>query len=88
MNNDVQLQVLIEKSIQLNITHINTRSMISTFGGLLLTLTQDTFDERKKKPLSGRIIKVRKKFNIVWQSYYFSRYKIPWPQELQNDKLV
>ena len=50
MNNDVQLQVLIEKSMQLNIMHINTRSMISTFDGLLLTLKQDTFDERKKKP--------------------------------------
>ena len=49
---------------------------------------QDTFDERKKNPLSGRIIKVRKKFNIVWQSHYFSTYKILWPQELQNDKLV
>ena len=25
--------------------------MISTFDGLLLTLKQDTFDERKKKPV-------------------------------------
>ena len=40
MNNDVQLQVFIEKSMQLKITHINTRSMISTYDGLLLTLKQ------------------------------------------------
>ena len=57
MNNDVQLQVLIEKSMQLKIMHINTRSMISTFDGLLLTLKQDKFDEReKKKP-------------VEWQNY-------------------
>ena len=36
MNNDVHLQALIEKSMQLKIMHINTRSMISTYDGLLL----------------------------------------------------
>ena len=40
MNNDVHLQALIEKSMQLKITHINTRSMISTYDGLLLNLKQ------------------------------------------------
>ena len=40
MNNDVHPQALIEKSMQLKVMHINTRSMKSTYDGLLLTLKQ------------------------------------------------
>ena len=33
-----------------------------------------------QKPFKCRIIKLRKRLNIVWQSHYFSRcYKISWP---------
>ena len=71
--------------MQLKIMHINTWSMISTFDGLLLTLKQDTFDERKKKPLSGRIIKVRKKLTLFGNHIIFQGTRF---HGLRNCKMI
>ena len=65
MNNDVHLQALIEKSLQLKIIQYKYPE-----DDIDIRWAADYFKTRhirwaKKTPLSGRIIKVRKKFNIV-----------------------
>ena len=64
MNNDVHLQALIEKSLQLKIIQYKYPEHDMDIRWAAYFKTKH-IRWVKKKPLSGRIIKVRKKFNMA-----------------------